>query len=315
MSVRFIVDERSLDLNGIDVPTALEVIETILDRVDDARHDGHGVCYGEELFTMPLLAHRSFWDLCDPLSPVRLTPELSERAAAAFGTLSRWDELDAPWPPEFEVSVQGGAIETTPSVAWSHAQADLQLSAVACICSSTHRPRGLVQVELSGRISDVWFVEKAHDVENYFRWLIAQFAKTPHEIEELAPHAFKHLKFVLGCFNGIKKMSKQCRQLAPEIVKHLAAFSDEGRRIFEGPWQKAPSEFGHFGVEVSDENGNTKSNRRAAKERLINVDGEDLFFWWHSKIEPHQNRIHICPDKVPQGGEIIVGIFCQHLTV
>ena len=75
-----------------------------------------------------------------------------------------------------------------------------------------------------------------------------------------------------------------------------------------------PLSSGSLGINLSDENGNTKANPLAKRERRIVVKGEELFFWWHSKLEPHQNRIHICPGKIPAGGKMIVGIFCLHLA-
>jgi hypothetical protein len=168
--------------------------------------------------------------------------------------------------------------------------------------------------ELDRRSEEVCFVANAHDIEKYFRWLIAKYATTSDEIAELAAFAFTQLLFVPKCFDGIRRMSRPCRHLASTIVGHLAAFSDEGQTIFRGPRSMVPAKFGSLGVEISDENGNTKSNSQAKRERRIIFDGEELFFWWHSKIEPHRDRIHICPDRVANGGQIIVGIFCEHLT-
>jgi hypothetical protein len=315
MIIRFVVDERSIDLNGLNGEAGLEVIQVLLDRIEDARLNGHGVCYDDDLFSIALVENRSFWELCDVQSPIYLPPDVQQRAAAAFGTMPRWYEVDAPQPVDFDVRVDGGAVETTASVAWAHHQSiSAGLGSPACICATGRRRTGVVVVEVSGQAREVCFVASAHDVEKYFRWLIAKYAATPDEIAELALSAFTQLQFIDRCFDGIRKMSKPFRQLAPTIVKHLAAFSDEGRRIFSGPWVRVPTEFGSLGIDISDENGNTKKNSQARKERQIVMDGEELFFWWHSKIEPHQDRIHICPDKVREGGQIVVGIFCLHLT-
>lgn len=316
MTTRFVIDENSIDLNGLDAAAGLEVIEVLLDRVEDAHFQGHGVCFDDELFHIAVVAERSFWELCDPASPVHLPPEVAQRAAAAFSAMPRWYEVSATWPPDVDVKVEGGPVETTASVAWAHQQAVMGgLSCVACICASGRRRAGYVTVELAGQSETVWFVESARDMERYFRWLIAQHATAPHEIADLAPSAFTQLTFVDRCFNGIRTMSKPCRQLAPTIAHHLGAFSDEGRRIFSGDWMRVPAEFGALGVDISDENGATKRNPQARRERRLVVDGEEVFFWWHSKIEPHQDRIYICPDKVPKGGGIIVASLCLHLTI
>jgi hypothetical protein len=316
MRARFVIDERSIDLNGFVATTGLEVIEALLDLVDDARQDGHGVCFDEDLFAEQRSPQRSFWELCDPESPIFMNPEVMERAAAAFGAMPRWREIAAPEPPDFDVVVDGGVAETTASVAWAHQQAIVGgLDSVACLCASGNRRTGLVDVELLKRIEGVWFIKTPREMEEYFRWLISSYASKPDDLEDFAKFAFKKIDFVERCFDGIRNMSKNCRQMAPAIVRHLSVITDEGQRIFQGPWNQVPAEFGAFGVDISDENGNTKGNHIARGERLRIVDGEKLYFWWHTKIERHQDRIHIYPNKVSEQGKIIVGIFSLHLTV
>ncbi|PKM11446.1 MAG: hypothetical protein CVV13_09085 [Gammaproteobacteria bacterium HGW-Gammaproteobacteria-3] len=61
------------------------------------------------------------------------------------------------------------------------------------------------------------------------------------------------------------------------MTKNLGALSDHGKRIFSGPWSNAPAEFGSLGVELSDENGNTKGNNEARKERTFTINGTDIF--------------------------------------
>jgi hypothetical protein len=316
MTVRFVIDERSIDLNGLTNTDGLEVIERLLERVEDALSDGHGTCFDDELFSMPLVSQRSFWELCDPASPVYLPPEIRQRAAATFGRMQRWYEVSDIQLPSLDVTIDGGPVETTASIAWAHQHAAFSgLDSVACICARGTRRLGPVSVNMLGQPETIWFVESAQDMEGYFRWIISGFASKPEEIALLAQSAFKQLVFLDQCFDGIGSMSKPCRQLAPMIVRHLSILSDEGQRIFTGPWSNAPAEFGSFGVNISDENGNTKQNSRAKKERMRIFGVETLLFWWHSKIEPQQDRIHIYPNKVSSGGKIIVGIFCRHLTV
>jgi len=132
-------------------------------------------------------------------------------------------------------------------------------------------------------------------------------------MEAFALSAFPDIDFAPGAFNGIKDMSKPYRELVKPLVRHLSAFSDHGKRIFSGPWAQVPAEFGALRVDISDENGNTKGNSEARKDRTIIIDGTDIVFWWHSKLEPDRDRIHIYPDRIPKGGRLLVGIFCCHL--
>jgi hypothetical protein len=220
------------------------------------------------------------------------------------------------WPTDIEVVVGEGPLECAPSIAWSHAQTIFgPTNAVACITHQLRRASGHVSVIVAGKTIPVWFISNARDYERFFRWLIIETTSNPDELEGLSASAFHSLDFVEGAFNGIKRMSKPYLVVASAIVTHLAAFSDEGRRIFSGPRDRVAAEFGPFGVDISDENGRTKSNSKARAERTFIVNGETRVFWWHSKLERHQNRIYICPEKIREGGRILVGIFCDHLTL
>lgn len=110
-------------------------------------------------------------------------------------------------------------------------------------------------------------------------------------------------------------MSLGYRDLVVPIVEALGVLSDEGSRIFAGSWQVAPQEFGSLGVTISDENGRTKSNKSAEKDHTRVYNGRSIPFWWHIKLQPDRDRIHIDASPVHDDGNIIVGIFCQHLTV
>jgi len=287
----------------------------MLDRIDAAQADMHGCCYSEELFNQPVYEDRSFYDLYSSDSPILIPDEVRIRIAAAFNRLPVWQDLDNPWPSSFDVTINQGPVESCPSIAWAHKQMITDVNyPVACIGHAPRRENGKATVRVGHQEANVWFVETGRDVENFFRWLIIETTDRPSSMEELAAFAFTELEFVAGAFSGIKDMSKPYRELVKPIVTHLAALSDEGRRIFSGSRDRVAAEFGPFGVDISDENGLTKSNRTARDERTIKVNGEARVFWWHTKIERHQDRIHFCPEHILAGKKILVGIFCNHLT-
>jgi hypothetical protein len=105
-------------------------------------------------------------------------------------------------------------------------------------------------------------------------------------------------------------MSKPYRELIEPLTKHLSVLSDHGKRVFSESWKDAPSKFGSHGINISDENGNTKSNSEARRERTRIFNGKEVVFWWHSKLEPDRDRIHFSPDDRDR---LLVGIFCRHL--
>ena len=247
--------------------------------------------------------------------PFRSLINVRERVAAAFARLPAWQDWDAPWPESFDAAIAEGLPEFAPSIAWAHRQTiSSKASSIACISHPIRRVSGKADVIVASEVAPVWFVSASRDSENFFRWLIIETTVNPDELAALAPFAFQGLDFVEGSFNGIKAMSKPYRTLVPTVVKHLAALSDDGARIFSDDWARVSAEFGSLGIDISDENGETKGNRVARIERTRTVNGEPRIFWWHTKLERHQDRIHLCPLKVRDGGRILVGIFCHHLS-
>lgn len=312
--MRFVVDETSWRFDGVAPHACLEAFELMLDQLDTAEQEEHTVYYSEELFNSPVLGAQTFYELYAAESELPIPREIQERVAAIFGRLGRWEGSGSN-PTDYDVQVAGGNAEFAPSVAWAHARTKAcRADAVACVVFPLGRPDGCFDVAVNGCKVELWFIGSEARYREFFRWLIEATTASPDGMEKFSRSAFPELAFVEGVFSGIKKMSKGYGELAKPIVHHLSALSDNGRRIFLGPWKNAPREFGALGVVISPENGKTKSNSTAKAERTINVEGEDFIFWWHTKLEPDRDRIHIYPDRVAQNGKILVGIFCRHLT-
>lgn len=247
-------------------------------------------------------------------SAIQISCEVRERIASIFGRLSQWQGLSLPWPEDFDVQIDQTPQECAPSIAWAHKQClENKANAVACIVFPNIRSTGKFEVTVNKHSEDLWFVANQNDSSRFFRWLIVKTTNTPDEMEALASSAFPCLDFVTGAFDGIKNMSKSYRELVNSIVHHLGVISDYAQKIFSQSWQDAPAQFASLGVVLSDENGRTKSNSNARKARTINVNGTNIIFWWHSKLEPDRDRIHFYPDFIPSGGRLLIGIFCRHL--
>jgi hypothetical protein len=313
--LRFVLDESCWLLDGVESAVCLDILEQQLDQLDFVLEKRQSVLYSEDLFSMPLREGRSFYELYAEDSPIRIPFETRERIAAIFARLTTWQELESEWPLTFDVSVAGGPLESSPTMAWAWTQAAGDpREAVACLVHPCGRSGGLSRVALSEVDRYLWFISCIDDFRSLFRWTIVHGTRSPKEMSEFCELAFDQLEFVLGSLEGIKSMSRPYVQIIHEVVSHLSVLSDHGKRIFLGSWARAPAEFGALGVNISDENGNTKSNAQAKSERIRVHLGTEYVFWWHSKIELHRDRIHLCPDKVKDGGSIVIGIFCQHLT-
>jgi hypothetical protein len=312
--MQFVIDESSWRFTGLVPSECIEALESMLDQLDDIQAAGHLLRYSDELFNIPVWDDKSFYDLYSPDCALSIPRQVQERIGSTFSGLLKWQEIDSDWPNSFEMQVGNAPIESAPSVAWAHKQTiDDATHPVACSVFPGGRVSGLFPVAVDGKTTLLWFVEDKGGYCSLFRWLIVSTTKNQAEMERIALSAFPLLDFVDGAFDGIKDMKKPYQDLVEALVHHLGVLSDHGLRIFKGRRQRVAAEFGAFGVDISDENGNTKADRLARKERTVEVDGIATVFWWHTKLEPHQNRIHLNPDRVANGGRLLVGIFCGHL--
>ncbi|GAB6141554.1 hypothetical protein JCM14076_22830 [Methylosoma difficile] len=313
--MRFVIDETSWRFDGLDQNACIEALEILLDLLDDANEQGHLACYSEELFSRVVWQNKSFYELYEPNLPISIPWEVQERVAILFARLSKWEELDFSLPPALDVQIAQENDEHAPSIAWAYEQTKQdKTNAVACLVFSSIRLTGFIDVTVNDITEKLWFITDHKHYCGFFRWLITDTTKNPSEMEAFVRSAFPSIDFVPGVFNGIKDMSKPYREIINPLTEHLGTLSDHGKRIFSAAWINAPAEFGSLGIDLSDENGKTKKNSTAKKERSINIEGEDIIFWWHSKLEPDRDRIHFYPDRIKDGGRLLVGIFCHHLT-
>ena len=312
--MQFVIDETSWRFTGLVPMECIEPLESLLDRFDDVISDGHTLFYSDELFNIPVWGDKTFYDLYSPGCPLSIPREVQERMSSTFSGLLKWQEIESNWPESFEIQVRNAPIEIAQSVAWAQKQTIEKPSRpVACAVFPGGRESGFLPVTVERTVAQIWFVKDQNDYCRLFRWLIVSTTTNQAEMQKIAPSAFPLLDFADGAFNGIKDMKKPYRDLVQVLVHHLGVLSDHGLRIFQGRRQRVAAEFGALGVEISDENGKTKSDRLARRARTIEIGGIDTVFWWHTKLEPHQNRIHLNPDDVGNGGRLLIGIFCDHL--
>lgn len=314
--MRFVVDETSVQFTDLAPEIAIDHFEQLLDIIDDAIQQNYPTMYLADLFTKSVVEGKTLYDLYESNPDIHIPREIQERVAVIFGRLPKWDDAEDGLPPEFEVIIGDGPAIWAPSIAWAHHQA-LQNGdrRSACFVMQNRLPHGSQDVITQGQSLPIYFISSKSDYINFFRWIIEKTTSTPNDIENFAKSAFPEIAIIPGATNGIKTMSKPYGELIKSIVHHLSVFSDEGKEAFgTGSWQNAPALFGSKGVDISDENGNTKSNKQAEKERTKVIDGRSLIFWWHSKLERDRDRIHVYPDDIQNGGKLIIGIFCRHLT-
>lgn len=312
MNVRFVIDETCWQFDHVTISQCCIDLDSLLDQIEQALNQRHGVCYSEELFYQPVWHDKTFYDLLAYDSGFHIPQEIYERLASLIYRLPKWEELELQNGVTQLNSDEGS--QATSSIDWALHKSVKKDMSIACLVLTTSKKIGLHNLPHNNRETPVWFVADNLSYQGFFRWLIIETSKQPTELEQFAVSAFFNLEFRDDVFHGIKDMSKPYIELVDDLVRHLAALSDHGLEIFSKPWDQATSAFGNHKVNLSSENGNTKSNARAKKQRTYFHNGKEFTFWWHSKLSPDRDRIHFCPNDANTNQKILIGIFCQHLT-
>lgn len=306
MSERFVLDERIFHLHEV-AHGINQYLDTVLDIVEECAR--HGCCYPEGLFWEEVKRECLLYDLYDQDGDA-VSRDVQERIAVVFAMLRMLPERVDPVDVTGRLEV---GIGRRTSVLWAVEQCSRGHMMSAAVVTRPSGPQQSLQtVSIDGKDMTVWFVSStAHSIA-FFRW-IAAATRSDDELAIVAEAAFPQLRFVPGVLSGIKDMSRPFVNIVADIVRHLGVLSDMGAEIFEGDRRGVSQKFASMGLDVSDENGRTKSSRDARVRRTRVYLGVEYVCWWHSKLRPDRDRIYFSPDGIVPAGGIVVGVCVRHL--
>jgi hypothetical protein len=177
------------------------------------------------------------------------------------------------------------------------------------------RPHFLAQIE-----NGVYVVADEADLRVFLRAVPELLDLSEQEFISHCVRCYDRLFFKRDIYLEIKKFSRGYRSIRKDLSAAFAALNDELSSLLD---QKLiPKEIANrFGTltdfELSPESPNTHKNKKAMAEREVVV-GESAFMCeWHLKLEAQRDRIHVhfYDDGIGNGRQILIGIFCEHLTI
>ena len=293
---RFVVDEAGF--RGLSKATLEEGFERLVERLQLCGTDRVALCSGvwsEIIDGRPLTT----W----LFEPGLLDREVANALASALTRLPNWDET-VQVPTTVALSVAGSPHRSA-SVAMA-AEQTFGGRAVGCVSAGSHC--GSLSVQSPNGKTDIVFVGSKEDVLAFFRAI--------PEIENLdeaayfanASDAFPGLHFVLEK-TSFKKFEEDYPTVRVKVTHHLSVLNDHARNVIGNA--TATKELRARGVDASPENGNTKGDRAAMRERTVLVGTREVVCGWHTKIRPHRDRIYFNATDLPF---VVVGVFHAHLT-
>ena len=319
MKARFVLDESSWagaaeHWSGGGLGDA---IERLLERLDVARERGEGVAKHRDYYRSDLgdgveLVSALFESDC----PMQLDHDLALRLVLA---LDRTGDFDDSGLADYDATF-GGEARFAPGVSWAHARCGegRQVAVLPLPLGGGHV--GRVPVTVADDTLEIWFVAGESDHVGFFRSVIGLESVDERRFAGLAGSAFPALDWADGVWRGLGEFSRPYIAVREELVRCLGGLSDYGAACFRDFGAGDPRELARVlsakvGAGVSDEDGRTKRNADARRDRTRCHRGVEKVFWWHVKLQPNVDRVHfLC--EAGSGGhrqkKIVVGLFKDH---
>lgn len=224
-----------------------------------------------------------------------------------LGRLSKcvvWDQA----PDVFvdpKVRIQGIEYESY-SAAWALHQ--LCVGKAVGVLTLLRAERGELEVSDGTSAGNVWFVANEHEQLCYRRSIFETEDVPESGFFELAGKAFPAVDFCDGI--AFRRLRGAYTQLRPTVLRHLAALNDDFLAAYVAERGNSARISIRIGIDVSIE-GTTRESERLMRLRDARFQGTTYRCEWHSKLEPHVNRIHFSPDL--HRSRLVVGILVDHL--
>ena len=305
---RFVVDEGALSLDDVPEAERADSLMALIDQLDALRVTGESIQLMDNWGAVECLEGN---DLAETIvNGSILDHEQSQRLLFLLDRCVNWNR-PAAFDVESEVVVDGSHSKGE-GIAWAHDQAILEIW--TAVVTTPHRfAAGVhcVNRPYKSLTVDVYFAVSVENHPGFFRLLYEWEELSESEFFERARLAFPRLAFAADI--SFRKFQGAYRTLRPKVVDHLGRINDKFPEVYAAE-NGMPNEISsRLGIDVSIE-GNTRSSERLMRLRDVEYRGQVYRCEWHSKLEPHRNRIHFCVIDGVAETDVLIGIFHEHLT-
>jgi hypothetical protein len=305
---KFVVDETGFQLVDESSAALEEAFESFLQLLDYVRDVGHHAERWSELWATESASGRSLSDLLFLNS--NIDTDLRRLLAGRLDKLPEWDRYGL--SPNADLTCGDVEVTLAPSVGLA-ATAVTNGRNVGCLTTTQGLGPGLVRVIPSGaQGANVYFLRAPSEGPGFWRYGVEVEDSTVADVEAIAPLAFPRLRFSTRTWGHVDKFEGAFRDLRPTLIGHLSGLNDHAPEIWREA--KVASEIsallaGRARITCSLESPNTHKNKGAMSQRTIDFEGKSVVCEWHTKLEPHRNRIHFAVEE----DQVFVGLFVAHL--
>jgi hypothetical protein len=302
---RFIVDDASFGLEEVDGSNLEVLLDGLADQLQLARErqEPTGIVSGFERFE------------CQPgveLHQLLTGDDVSRDCRnRIFGLLDKCGRLDA--NPDFyvepRIEVNGQEFESYAIATILAAQRDAV--AVGALSLATQYGPGIVSVTDASGDGHAVVVAGPESRVAFYRWIYSTEGIDEGRFFELALLAFPQIKFADGV--TFRRFEGSYAELRERTVRHLSRINDSFRASYIVHLGRSDEVSAAMKLDISMESQRTRSSERLMSERDASYRGRTYRCEWHSKIEPHRNRIHLHPGDELSEECVVVGCFVDHL--
>jgi hypothetical protein len=308
--IRVVIDETSFDFRKLVLPSIEEYLDAFNDAVWDLRDDGILTWCPPMLDGAKCTDEHELYEYLMSGPGTAIDRDTKNRF---FGLISKCPDWGESIPDLLDVSFSDGE----PVMALSAALA-LKLAlhghGVACLVFGSCPRDGFVVTSNAAGHAEIFFFAGPAELPAFWRHLYELEDVPEATFFDLAGRAFP--KLIYNPNLSFRRFEGAYRDLRAQVVKHLSVLNDRFLSAYgsaNGIARDVEAILASAGCPgISPESSNTHSNERVMKQRDVEYQGELVRCEWHTKIEPHRNRIHFAfGDRF--GDMVFVGIFVDHL--
>ena len=321
MTLRLVLDESSWAVAsglGADV---LAAMESLANRIELASERDEGVCRHDNFYEAPAGTGLAIFNvLFDSDALLKVDRDLAARLQLAL------DQNVVVFDDAGLVSLDATLLGRTvfaPGISWAHSQLGIKRAVGVIPLPVDPTYRGQLPVTIEHFMRSLHFVARDQDHVEFFRDAIV-FEDMDHDgIRRVAASAFPTLEWLASVWQELRVHKAYFfGHLLPTCVQHLAALDDRAAQLFhERPGGAAVTPTS-LGVDVSNENGETRSHNPSKLDRTRKYGGKDEVVWWHTNFQLNVGRIHFLhvpndsrrADR-PMHGHIVIGVCKGHCVL
>jgi hypothetical protein len=319
--MRSYLDESGLRIANAPLDQVRDAINDLVDVMDEIRaHAGEELLlWSESAYDEALEEGRTLENfLFQPRPDEAPLVDVKRRWSIALDRLPSWENVE--WELEvtdYDVRL-GSETVLAPSLAQAVA-ADASHGPIACLALSTAREAGTFEATMGASCATLHAITSLDERPRFVRNWLLRNPPPPAELARFTERAFPELSWTDEARSGLRTNSKYFfNDRFETTIRHLGVLNDHAAEIFSRETEPDRREqyLAAHDVNANSESPNTRADKRARAERLVHWRGEDLYFWWHTKIRFDTGRIHFHHDSAaPAPGRIVVGLCVKHLKV